>query len=537
MLKFLRKSLKILRIVFIVFAAYTVIIGLFLYFTSQNKIQTNVDPIKENRKAIYQTINDPKLNSTKEGRSQIAIYRSVQCGMLGEACTNNPDDGDKNFYNSSFGYLTKAIVFPYANPPASGVYWAYSGLQHAGFVPKSYAAEGIGFAAIQPLSQLWSVFRNVAYLFLVILLVTIGFLIMFRVKINPQTVITLENSLPRIIVALLFVTFSFAIAGFMIDLMYVVIGLGVSVFNNVDGIKSAVEQTKVLGRGNDLWDGVFANGQIWLTGHAIFDILPNVVGKSLRLILAGAGFYFLNHWPWLKKFFAGDIANQVAGVTGEIIPTILQGVLAAVSVPLIFFFAPVILSLFVFLTAILIFFRLFFLLFKSYIMIILLIIFSPLILLFHAIPGQNMFFKWIRNLAGHLLAFPMVVVLLLVSRVIVDLSFTTANGNKFWSPPFLYSANPQAFTTLIGLGILFLIPDLIKAVREAIGIKPSPLKVGAGLFFGGVAGAGGAATSVFGKFGTFSYGLSPVMRFINTEGSLKDKVKASISGQPGIPHS
>ena len=42
--------------------------------------------------------------------------------------------------------MTSYIVAPYASPPSSGVYYVYDRLQHAGFVPQAYAAEGIGFA-------------------------------------------------------------------------------------------------------------------------------------------------------------------------------------------------------------------------------------------------------------------------------------------------------------------------------------------------------------------------------------------------------
>lgn len=502
MLNFLKKSLKILRIGFIVFAVYTVIISLFIYFTSGNKIQTKVNPIKENRKAIYAIINDPKFKATKDGRTQIALYRTLECGMIGEACTNNPDDGDKNFYKSTFGYLTTAIVFPYANPPASGIYWAYSGLQNAGFIPKTYAAEGLGFAAIQPLSDIWKIFRDVAFVLLVLIMVTIGFMIMFRLKINPQTVISLENSLPRIVVSLLIITFSFAIAGFLIDLMYLSIGLGIAAFGNHINVVS--EQAKVFGRGANLWDDVFVNGTIWQVGQALFNILPNTINNTLRAILAILGWWFIIHIPALGLFPSGDVADKVVE-TGGILKTIIQVVAVALTGPLLFFFAPIILSLVVFLTALFIFFRLFFLLFKSYLMILLLTVFSPIILLLHAIPGQNMFFRWIRNLVSHLIAFPLVVILIITSSLIVNVSISSG---KLWSAPFLYSPNPQALSILVGVGLLFLIPDIIKAVREAMGIKPSPLSFGAGLFFGGAAGAGGTATEYIGRYGSLRFGLN-----------------------------
>ena len=68
------------------------------------------------------------------------------------------------------------------------------------------------------LSALWSITRNIAYLFFVIAMIIIGFMIMFRNKIGGQVMVTVSNSIPRIIVCLILVTFSFAISGIMLDL-------------------------------------------------------------------------------------------------------------------------------------------------------------------------------------------------------------------------------------------------------------------------------------------------------------------------------
>jgi len=50
-------------------------------------------------------------------------------------------------------------------------------------------------------------------------------MIMFRVKINPQTVVTVQSSLPKIVISAVLITFSYAIAGLLIDIMYVFMGL------------------------------------------------------------------------------------------------------------------------------------------------------------------------------------------------------------------------------------------------------------------------------------------------------------------------
>lgn len=86
--------------------------------------------------------------------------------------------------------------------------------------------EGFGFSVgARSVIQLWQVSRNIAFAFLIVVIIIMAFMIMFRVKISPQVVISVQSALPRIIGALILITFSYAIAGFMIDLMYVVVGL------------------------------------------------------------------------------------------------------------------------------------------------------------------------------------------------------------------------------------------------------------------------------------------------------------------------
>ncbi len=67
------------------------------------------------------------------------------------------------------------------------------------------------------LDSAWSVTRNIAYVFFVIVMIIIGFMIMFRNKIGGQLMVTVGNTIPRVIISLVLVTFSFAIVGIMLD--------------------------------------------------------------------------------------------------------------------------------------------------------------------------------------------------------------------------------------------------------------------------------------------------------------------------------
>lgn len=153
------------------------------------------------------------------------------------------------------------------------------------------ADNGIGFTVGQSMVDLWRIVRNLSYSLLVVAIIVIAFMIMFRVKINPQTVITVQSALPKLIVSMILITFSYAIAGFLIDLMYIVIGLISSILStsNLSGMSSSelfisfVSQFDGIGILYAYWIqfiassflSIFTSGRMWYIG--IFVLLFAVV--------------------------------------------------------------------------------------------------------------------------------------------------------------------------------------------------------------------------------------------------------------------
>ncbi len=493
-------------------------------FIQRRPLIDNRAIITSNREAIYSEIKERTKDTSQQSKTTIGVYRFFMCSFIGEACTNSPNDGDKNFGSSIFGLTSKLIILPYQNPPASGVYWAYAGLQNSGFIPKSYAAQGIGFASLQPLSTLWRLFRDLTYFLIVIFIVIVGFLIMFRFKINAQTVASLENSIPRIFVTLVLITFSFPIAGFLIDLMYLITAVMINVLagNGIFPINAAEYQNLLFsGHGAGLFDLVFLNGNYWGVGQALFSILPASIETMIRILLSSVGFLFI--WklmPSISNLVGGDFLKGLLE-TGGIPSTILAGIMAYLIIPIIYSFVPILLSLVVFLTGLFIFFRIFFQLFKAYIQIILLVIFAPVMLLFHAIPGQKVFSKWIKDLLANLLTFPIVISLMIVSSIVVSIGNAGHHlampinrvGENLWRPPLLTGTSETGFSVLVGVGILFIIPEVLKSIKGFLGLKPSPIQPGVGMFFGGVGAVGGQATHGLGKFHQIGMSAGMIGRF------------------------
>lgn len=578
---YFKKLINAAKKILLVIIVFSTVISLFVYFIAKDRPQLVKDPIEKSREEIYKVINDPKLNKTEDGRFTIAFYRSLFCGLIGEACSDNPQDGDQNYNHSLFGFFTNLITLPYANPPASGVYWAYSGLQNTGFIPRVYAAEGVGLAALTPIKEIWRLFRNLLYMVLVLILIAIGFMIMFRMKINPQTVVSIENSLPKIIIALLLITFSLPIAGFLIDLTYIIMGIILLFFQSHPAIGETTKSLYsdiFLKPSSTVWEwfNPISNFDIsFNTGLNLYSILPkqlqyliqgiaNVLGLKLVFLLVSfftGGAFSFTKLPVLSKFFnllkkikpAGEIKTLLDRVraAGQPVVSLIAAVivifLEIILFNLIFSSTPIlkiligaIFGILLGFSLLFIFFRIFFMLLYSYIQILVLVIFSPIILAFEAIPGKSSFAFWFKNLVYHLITWPLLVVLLLVNKALLTLE---SSSTSLWTPPFLDALNPTAFITIISIAILFLIPDLIKMFKEMLGIKPLPVEIGIGSFFAGGAAAGGTAMGLLAQYGSlalaFSHGplstLPGVQKLFGGPGQVTAGVLTSRPGQRQPP--
>lgn len=111
------------------------------------------------------------------------------------------------------------------NNPISGIGYISRVISKFSIVSPAYA-QGFGYStAADSFISMWQITRNLSYGFIVVAAIILAFMIMFRVKINPQTMVSVQVAIPRVVSALILITFSYAIAGLLIDLMYVFIGL------------------------------------------------------------------------------------------------------------------------------------------------------------------------------------------------------------------------------------------------------------------------------------------------------------------------
>ncbi len=396
----------------------------------------------------------------------------------------DPKTQEKCVTGTAVGFLLRSMDSMYNAPPASFDWYAKDFLANAGIVKPAYA-QGIGFTGLQPLLFLWKASRNIAYTILVLVMVAIGFMIIFRMKIDPKTVISVQAAIPKIIVTLLLVTFSYAIAGLLIDLMYVVIAIIISVLGN------AVSQNSVIPGAKFLTDTVhqqeeFFTGGWWKLITSVFSIgmVPSL-------------FY---------QFFGGSILNTLIGGGGTIgiftLPALLTT--SAFSPLVLLGLTPIPILLFIIgLGLLFTLIRLTLLLVNSYIQVIIAVILGPILILQEAIPGKSAFSGWLLNLMANLSVFPATVAIIYFSWIVT----ATAMSGKLWGAPLtpvgggseVGGGNPLAI--IMGLGIIFLAPNLVASIKKIFQPKPT-LPITAGTMLSPIT---GAASTTMGAASQFYY--------------------------------
>lgn len=394
----------------------------------------------------------------------------MQCSIIpdpytgDDKCLSDQELLDQSMQKSAIGSLSNYIAYMYENRPAATSYFVADLGRTLGFMPKAYA-QGIGFSGLSGLLPIWKAFRNIAYLLLTVVMVVIGFMVMLRKKIDPKTVVTVQNALPRIVVTLLLITFSYAIVGLMIDLMYLTMAVIINlVVNASGGILGPDTLSAYLGGGLKSSLAAMIAGGVSATNDfvsIITDIFaPWHVGPFLESILPK----FLEELP------------KLAQQTILLGPTIIVGFLLAIVLLLGYV-------------------RLFFALLNAYIQIIIALLVGPLQILFDALPGGNGFASWMKNLVASLSAFPITAGMLLIGTYMTQLDSAT----PIWTPPFLSitgGGGTHAISGLIGLGVLMTIPSVINSVREALKAQPA-INAGPNAIIGPMAGGLGQLFNLY----------------------------------------
>ena len=321
---------------------------------------------------------------------------------------------------------------------------------------------GTGYNAMKPFLEFWKVFRNLAYSLYIIMFVVVGIMIMLRTKINAQTIITIQTALPNLLITLLLITFSYAIVGFMIDIMYFLIYFIVYLIASVGIIDASKSIDRLMTY--SAWSVIFAGR----------NSIISAVAQSIDTVLRNVGTGGLGVIGWIVS-----VAS----------PTYLMVAIA---------FAIAMLKLMLALV-------------KSYIMVIVQTITAPVQILMNAMPGSKAFSEWLKKTASYLIPLPIAAAMFIFSAVLVgnpadktilgalgndgaiedgnpfgvdDSKPIYQNRNDIWLPPFTLTdslrmggaAEPGSadILTLLGFMVFLMTPAAVKMAQDWLQVKESP---------------------------------------------------------------
>ena len=369
--------------------------------------------------------------------------------------------------------VSNMTIALYKTPPASGVQYLAGEFQKFNPVQPAYA-QGIGFSALTPVQKIWTAFRNLSYVGFVIVFVIIGFMIMLRAHISPQTVATIQDSIPRLVVALILVTFSYAIAGLFIDVMFLALNIVVNF------LQSFPAGDPILRPGGG--DVVFKESVFTV----IINSWGNIVGETAEAI-EGMLKAVLNIGDALEDFigfFVGGIAGLIVGIA-----------------------------------MLFIMFRVFLMLLMAYVMIIILTMVAPFFFLVQALPGNNGAKEWFKQMAANVAVFPTVALMFIFAGIIGGISALGGTGESVFSnqeigqfPLLVGNINAVIVGKFIGIGLLLMTPEAGNMVKRFIsGGQGGGGGFGAGAAIGGAIGAGAGVVGAGARQGINSaWNMGPI---------------------------
>ncbi len=429
-----------------------------------------VDPVNLNKGCLGVDRQTGKIGFVKNGGGAI--------GFMGNliAMTFIPPAHTADYFRNlaqNFGIVKPAYAFL---------------LQESGGGSPPSSSNGIGLQGITPLLGIWSAFRNIVYLLFVLVFIIVGIAIMLRVKIDPRTVMTVQNQIPKIIIGIILITFSFAIAGLLIDLMYVFIYLVYGVLSGVlphaGGGDITLLSPQNLQGGNP-FNAVGALGGVGsIAKHAsggIGNIITDVFSGKVGMVIAG---------------IIGALIGSAAGglipipLGSLIVGAVIGGIFAAGGSSILGFLGSLIAFVVISIAILWALFRLWFALISAYVYLLLDIILAPFWILAGLFPGSKISFNaWIRDILANLSVFPATITLFLLAKIFMDV--VPSQQNAFVPPLIGNPGDVQSFQALIGLGMILIAPNIVKMMRKAFQTPQIDLSaIGAAVSAGGAVSMG-----------------------------------------------
>lgn len=285
-----------------------------------------------------------------------------------------------------------------------------------------------GGSAVDNFYDLWKKLRNIAYAFLILVVVLVGIMVMMRYNIDPRTTATALEFIPNLVTSLVLITFSWVISGLFVDLSIILVKLVTNTFGEVQN-----------------WEVFF--GPTW-----------GAIVSWWNTVARAATFDLSNPAEWV-----GAVINTGVSIVGGGIATILFA--------LIMIIASFIVTL-----------MLVFELSKRWITLVILSMASPLAFLWGTIPGQEDTIKtWFKSMLVAALTFPAVQALMVISWKLALLDYSTTIPNTL---PYIGGGSFPWFNAIISIGTLMMALKVSAVIEDLLDVKaPAGLQragIGAG---------------------------------------------------------
>lgn len=472
--------------------------------------------VQSNSSNFYQTV-EPDVPHNFGTFTQAAFFglaTTTICILTGTDITN-PEKGcleynpatqklgysninqDSNQPGGLIGATTAMIGMMYTQPASSTQYVRHLA-SNFGFQQNAIAQENTqeAFDGLSPLLSLFIRIRDITYLLLVIVFIIVGIGIMLRLNIDPRTVMTIQNQIPKLIIGIILVTFSYSIAGFLFDMTWAVTYFGINVITETPACKDQQPgELTAVATGNLL------NFPFWYVGDLFSDAgcfgnwsgvtgLAFDIAESLGSVVSQANLERIGLGDDLDDNCGGGILGVLRGLrdcAAEGIYFVIKWIVAIV------LFIVLTISIFIQL------FKVWYMLLRAYISLLIAIILAPFWIIMGAIPGGGLGFgQWMRHMVSHLMIFPAAALMFTLASYIAS-NEAFSNPDDIYILPLLGNPNGINFASLMAFGFILLTPDLLNLIRDA-------LKTPAGKYTGNIfsRGSSGSPTKLMGPLGQVS---------------------------------
>lgn len=412
------------------------------------------------------------------------------------------------------GLTLSLLTAVYLTPPLNTNEYLTEVVKGFGIIPEAHAqVGGSGATVLNPILPLWQLSRNIAYLFMIIIFMVVGLMVMFRRKINPQTVLTVQAALPSLVIGLVLITFSYFIAALLTDLAFVGLDLVGFYFQIAQGQTGTVSLSQSIANRNVLnlyspFVGVISWRDIQLALDIAWDGIRGSSGWTtpllgstaftaeffIRTFVAFASYQFgVTFGPAVSQLAAGAACAIPAGFTGVGIVAAFSGcatlgklfgtvvvppallALGFLNPPFVAAFPAAFIVIFIMLYAM---GKLLLRLINCYLAIIFYTITGPFHLLAASLPGRReIAVNWMRNILCNVLAFPAVGAVIYFAGYLLNSTHLPVNSgelNVFGAGstlPLFGGLSLSFLKIMLAFGALVAVPAVPDILCKAIG-KP-----------------------------------------------------------------